>query len=366
MSLAGRNLLQDRVRLALSVTGVGLAIMLILLLSGFTDGINRQATAYLDHAPGAVVVVQAGVTSLSGTTSLLPPDTATRVQATPGVGAAVPVLLEGIVLELRGRRETVSLIGYDPALGAGPWRLAAGREPGSDDEVVLDRVLARRAGLAVGDRLAVLGRTFTVAGLSAGTGSWVTSMVFARKTAVEAVLRVPGGTSLLFVTPAAGVAADVLRARLDTLDGVDALPQATLRDNDRQLLTRIFTPPVRLMAGVAFLIGTLVVGLVIYTATVERQREYGVLKALGARNGVLYRVVIVQSLVAAGAGSLLGVGLTLGAAQLIMTLRPQFLIVVEPRTVAQAVLTGLAMALVAALLPAGALARLAPADVFRR
>lgn len=366
MSLARRNLSHDILRLALSVAGVGLAIMIIVLLSGFTDGINRQVTAYLDHAPGSVVVVQAGVTSLTGATSLLPAGTAERVRATPGVAAAVPILLQGIVLELGGRRETVSLIGYDPALGGGPWSLASGQEPKADDDVVFDRVLARRAGLAVGDSVAMLGREFTVVGLSAGTSSWVSSTVFARKTAVEALLRVPGGTSLLFVTPTGGVAADALRARLDTVDGVDALPTATLGANDRRLLTRIFTPPVRLMAGIAFLIGTLVVGLVIYTATVERQREYGVLKAIGARNRALYRVVTIQSLVAASTGSLVGVALALGAAQLIMALRPQFLIVVEPRAILQAVLTGLVMALVSAFIPARAVARLAPADVFRR
>lgn len=232
--------------------------------------------------------------------------------------------------------------------------------------MVLDRVLARRAGLGVGDRVEMLGRGFTVAGLSSGTSSWVSSLVFARKTAVEALLRVPDGTSLLFVAPAADGVTEQLRARLDAVEGIDALPKATLRDNDRRLLTRIFNPPVRLMAGIAFLIGTLVVGLVIYTATMERQREYGVLKALGARNGVLYRVVTVQSLIAAGAGSLVGVALAFGAAQLIMALRPQFLIVVEPRAVIQAVLAGLAMALVAALIPARAVARLAPADAFRR
>ena len=35
------------------------------------------------------------------------------------------------------------------------------------------------------------------------------------------------------------------------------------------------------MIAIAFLVGTMVVGLVIYTATIERQREYGVLKAMG-------------------------------------------------------------------------------------
>jgi putative ABC transport system permease protein len=120
------------------------------------------------------------------------------------------------------------------------------------------------------------------------------------------------------------------------------------------------------MVAIAFLVGTLVVGLVIYTATVERQREYGVRKAIGARNPLLYGIVTLQALVATCAGSALGVALTFGAAQLIMTLRPQFLIILAPSTVALSLAAGLAMALLSALFPARVVAGLAPAEVFRR
>ena len=49
-----------------------------------------------------------------------------------------------------------------------------------------------------------------------------------------------------------------------------------------------------------------------------------------------------------------------------MVLRPQFLIVLEPAVVAWALLAGLAMALLAALVPVRAIAGLAPAEIFRR
>jgi ABC-type antimicrobial peptide transport system permease subunit len=105
---------------------------------------------------------------------------------------------------------------------------------------------------------------------------------------------------------------------------------------------------------------------VIYTATVERQREYGMLKAVGARNQVLYQVVLVQALAASLMGSLAGVLLAYGAGQWIMAARPQFLIVLDPTDVVWALLAGLGMALVAALFPARMVAGLAPAEVFRK
>ena len=87
------------------------------------------------------------------------------------------------------------------------------------------------------------------------------------------------------------------------------------------------------MIAIAFLVGTLIVGMVIYSATIERQREYGVLKAMGAHNAILYRTVVAQALVVASVGALMGVGLAAGIAQLIMALRPQFLIVLEPAAI---------------------------------
>jgi putative ABC transport system permease protein len=136
--------------------------------------------------------------------------------------------------------------------------------------------------------------------------------------------------------------------------------------NDHALFARFFSTPLQLMVVVAFLVGTMIVGLVIYTATVERAREYGVLKAIGARNTLLYRVVVLQALIAAGAGAFVGAGLSMGAAWLIMAVRPQFLVSTDLSSVSWALLSALGMALFAALVPARVIARLAPADVFRR
>ena len=64
MFLAHRNLFKDKTRLALSIGGVALAVMLILLLNGFLSGMNRQITSYLDHTPGLLVIAQSGVSNL--------------------------------------------------------------------------------------------------------------------------------------------------------------------------------------------------------------------------------------------------------------------------------------------------------------
>ena len=366
MRLAWRNLIQERTRLALSVLGVALAILLILLLQGFLRGMFQQIAAYLEHSPGSVVVAQDGVVNLLGATSLLPQGAAEDVAAVEGVSSVVPILSQFVILDFHGKKQPAYLVGYDPAIGGGPWDMVEGSEPVADDEVVVDRVLAQRHDLGLGDRFQIMDREFTIVGLSQGTTSWMTSFLFIRKTAAEGLVRVPGATSFLLVSPEAGEDAQSLRLRLSGITGTQSLLKTEMIANDSKLFGKLFSAPIRLMAGIAFLVGTLVVGLVIYTATVERRREYGVLKAVGAPNRVLFGVVTLQALVASAAGSLGGVALAAGAASVIMRLRPQFLIILEPSAVGGAIAAGVGMALLAALLPARIVANLPPAEVFRR
>src|SRR3990170_4189708 len=307
MLLARRNLLRDRTRFLLSVLGVAVATVLILLLAGYRSGVYRQATAYLENTPGDVVVAERGIRDFLGTSSVLPPGVEDAVGSTPGVDRVIPVVSQFVVVERHGRKDGFFLIGYDRVVGGGPWRLADGREPSADAELVIDRTAAQQHGITMGDHVGLLDQEATVVGLSDETTFWAGSIAFAPIATLESLLRTPGLRSFLLVTPAAGTTAAELRDRIASdLPGTEVLLKRDIVANDRRLLARVYDAPIGIMVAIAFVVGVLVVGLVIYIATVERRREYGALKAVGARNRTLYRVVTVQALIAAVAGGSLG------------------------------------------------------------
>ncbi|MEK7861421.1 MAG: ABC transporter permease, partial [Chloroflexota bacterium] len=175
MSLALRNLLQDRTRLLLSIAGVSLAVMLVLLLGGFVDGIDRQISSYADNTPGSLVVAQEDVDSLLVATSSLPPGAAEAAASVEGVDEVVPVISRLTILDLHGAKLATYLIGYDPARGGGPWLVAEGREPLADDEIVVDRSVAARHDLGGGGTMRVLGRDLRIVGISEGSTTWMLS-----------------------------------------------------------------------------------------------------------------------------------------------------------------------------------------------
>ena len=89
MSLARRNLFQDKTRLTLSIGGVALAVMLILILKGFLAGMNHQITSYLDNSPGSIVIAEEDVVNLLGATSLIPEGTDQKAESV-GCRACTP------------------------------------------------------------------------------------------------------------------------------------------------------------------------------------------------------------------------------------------------------------------------------------
>ncbi len=354
-------------RFALSVVAVALALMLILFLLGLRAGVRQSAVVYLDNAPGSVAVMPPGGKSTgAGSARFLAPEVAAAVAATEGVARVTPILLTLGFSEFHDTKEVIKLIGYDGTLGGGPWDLKSGRQPLTDDEVVVDSVLADRHSLKIGNSFEVGGQTLTIVGLSNETASWTGSYAFARKTTVESIVLAPGGASMLLVTAAAGTTPAELVARLQALPGTNVLLKSEVMDNDAEVVAGIVDQIVLLMLAAAFVVGALVVGMVIYTATNERRSEYGILKAIGAGNGLLYRVVASQALASGSLGAVFGVGFAFAMRWLVIFRRPQFLVIIQPSTVGVTIAAGLLMALAGGLMPARSAGRLAPAEVFRR
>jgi putative ABC transport system permease protein len=106
-------------------------------------------------------------------------------------------------------------------------------------------------------------------------------------------------------------------------------------------------------------------GLTVYTATLARRAEYGVLKALGARNRDLYLSVGVQALVSVALGLGVGLAFTFGLSGVIPRFVSNMGLQVSLESLAKVSLTSLIFAGSAALLPIRQIRGLDPAQVFR-
>jgi putative ABC transport system permease protein len=356
--LARRNLLAEPRRLVASAAGVGMAIMLILLLDGLWAGIKANITTYEDNVGADLYVAQPGTKNFFGAISLIPIDTVDTVLADPDVDWAVAVRGFFSIVELHDRKVPTYVIGSMPGERGGPWELRQGRVPEADDEVAIGSVMARRHGLGVGDGIEIMGRQFTVVGTT--SDAFMASFVFMTHAATDQLLSAPATTSFVLVgtdNPAA------VRGRL-VASGLSVLDRDELAKNDLALMARAYSVPLTVMRAVAFAIGSLVIALTVYTAIMDRRREYGIVKAMGARGRTLLALAVRQTLIIATIGLVAGGALFVGGRAYITWVRPQFVIVVLPGGIARAVAAGVLMGLVAAILPARRLARLEPAVAY--
>ncbi|WP_454852335.1 ABC transporter permease [Promicromonospora soli] len=357
-----RFLLARPVRTAAGAGGIGLALMLMLLLAGLWAGVQDRVTTFDDNLGADLVVVPAGTRNLFADPGVLPAPAVEEVAAIPGVDAAAPLRTMYQILELPHGKAAVAAVASDPAGGlGGPWAFTAGRAPGADDEVAVDAVFADQHGLALGDRLPVLGHSMRVVGLTDDTALFMTPLLFTTTNGMDRMLRATGTTGAVLVTTSdpAGVA-DRLEAA-----GFTVRNPAQLREASLQLATDIYGSPVRLMVGVAFAAGTLIVALVAYTQVTEQQRQLGVLKALGATPGRLRRIAVSETAVLTGLGAITAVVLLLATRELLAWWRPAFPVVLTPTTIVQTAAAAAVMAVLAAWLPARQLSRIDAASAFR-
>ncbi len=356
-----RNILAERRRLAIAVLGAGLAVALILLLEGLWSGLLTQISAYPDRVGATFFVRQPGAKTLEQ--GVIPAAAAGRVRAVPGVQAASPVLTRWVVLSLHGQKQVVTVAGFTPGGLGGPWALGAGRTVRGDGEIVMDRTLAAEHRIALGGTLWVAGRPFRVAGLSSGTrASMGTGYVFMSLRSAQALSGAAGAATFILVrTASPGPVKAAIAGRTGLSVDSPEVVAAAERDLYAGIMGQIFS----LMVVIAFAAGTLIVALSVYSAVVDRLREYGIAKALGARWHRLLRIVLGQTIALSALGLAAGFALYAAGSAVIAAIWPQFQAELTLRAAGVVAVAALLMGLLAAVVPTRRVARLDPASVYR-
>lgn len=364
--LAWRLMVFDRLRLGITVAGIGVAVMLVLFLMAVHDGIQRESNGYVERRPVAAWIAQENTTNFVKSSSFLPIAARASFAAVPGVEEVTPMLRLITTLDLPAGAVSVIVVGIETLSPAALPDVRAGRAAPGRGELVLDGAFARRHALAIGDTVTVQGRRFTIVGLSHGTNAVLTQFGFIALADAHELLGVPQLTSFFLVRAVPGVDADTLVARLAgrvpraRAFTRDAFARANLRELQEGLIPILVT--VATMGGVVALI---VLTLLLSGAVLEQRETYAVLKALGASSGTLARVVVTQSLAAVLGGVACGVLLYALCAPIVLRLVPLLALALHPAAVLAVASAAIAVGLFGALTPLWRVAHIHPAELFR-
>lgn len=358
-----RNLFAEKRRAVLGIAGVAVALLLILVVDGIVDGATRQLTRYIDTSPARVFVAQRGVRNMHMATSAVPLADVAKIRAVPGVTWADPILYAPDAVVTKSGRMITYVVGYLPGGRGGPTTLESGRTP-NPGQIVIDRQAARRLHVGVGDSVRVMGRTWQVSGVTTRLTNIANTVVFVRFDEFASARQVRGVTSYILVGGSGSP--DSLARRIAATTGLSALPKAKFSAQEATLARDMSAQILRIVTLAALLIGMSVIGLTLYTTTLSRLHEIGIMKALGARQRRLVATVLSQAAWSIGAALVLGIALTLVLSWLLGKLVGDLPILLSPGGVARVAAIGAVLGALGSVAPLVKLWRVDPASVFRR
>jgi putative ABC transport system permease protein len=409
--LAWANLTHRKVRSALSVLAVAIAIALLLVLWGLSRGTLNEVSRRMESVQAEIVVRDhhfdlgslsggklwekeiAAIQAVQLPAAVKAPEFMSGVSPTPAIPAVehvMPVYLGR--MKLGGMSQNV--FGVYPAdfkYFAGARRLLQGRifedvpdpqqaldavehasstpdnskapglmpgvsSPAADTptfvlELVIDHRLAQAAALNVGDECRYGDCPARVVGI-VETG--VAGRVFAPINLLRAANGVGGKTAHMFFVKAANNLTTTQLQHLCELIENQCHRSATLVADYSQVLADSFkslTVFVNLISIIALIICFLFILVTMYTIVLERGREIAILQSLGAGRAAILRQTIQESLLICTLGTLAGMLLAWGTRSLVETFQPLIVIEMRPAWFALAALVGVLGGVVTAMYP---------------
>jgi len=304
--LARRNLFHDHIRFAVTLTGIVFALVLIVIQFGLFLGFTTTTSNNIDHSNADLWIVFHGV-SYFDTGRMFSERKFYEVLATPGVQQAEKYIQNfGSWKKPDGGIENIQVIGFHPGSGLGePWNIVEGDvlDVKQVDGIIVDELYKEKLSVSkIGDRVEIGDHRARIVGFTHGIRSFTTSpfvytsfknaLDYTRPEAQEDQL------AYILVKAAPGVSAEQLKRSLQTrVTDVDVYTRDEFSRRTRfyWMFTTGAGLAVLTAALMGLIVGIAVVAQTIYAATMDHIREYGTLKAMGATNAYLYRVLIEQA-----------------------------------------------------------------------
>jgi putative ABC transport system permease protein len=313
--LAQRNLFHDKVRLTVTLTGIVFAVVLIVVELGLFVGFTQTTSNLIDNSGADLWVTSKNVTYVEQGFPFSERKLY-QIRAIPGVADAQKYITHWTGWKRPdGGQESVQIVGFNPdsALGQ-PWNLVEGRveDVKRPDAVIVDELYKQKLGVTrVDEVLEINGRRARVVGFTRGIRAFTTSpyvfTTFKRSQEYAAL----GEAQTIFVLVKTAPGADVQQVRREILAGVKDVEVFTSAKFSRMtqfywMFTTGAGVAVLLAALLGLVVGFVVVAQTIYATTVDHLKEFGTLKAIGAPNSYVYKVIIKQAAISAVIGYVLG------------------------------------------------------------
>lgn len=341
LALAFKNLLRRPLRTGLTVGGLGLALAFLLSLLGYTARYRTDLRRELDGMGMQMMLVPLGcpydgaAQILKGRAldSYLPEDALATARRDAGVSLAAPVFIASIPRTETGR--TDMWVGVDPSapLMRPWWRLASGTFPRVPNDVLLGADAAMTEMRALGDKFysPETGRALRVCGVLARSGTSDDAQFFVPLATAQAMFKQPGRLTGVALRLHDVRHVPQVAKRLGEIRGAQAVTLSEMMGVFLNLMgaARVLVVAVVSVAGA---VAAMSVFNTMLAATLERNRELGVLRAIGWGRGRVFALMSLEAGLLTLAGGIAGLLFTVPLGGLVETLVRPFLPLASAQT----------------------------------
>jgi putative ABC transport system permease protein len=361
-SLILGNLVHRPLRSLISALAVAIEVVMILSVVGIFYGILNGSRAQTSGI-GMDMIVHPGASTAIMSASAAAADVriAPVLAALPHVQVVSPV---NIKMTLDGGVGNINGIDYASYNALKPFVFVAGGPFQHPYDVIIDDVQAvSKPGLKVGDHVKILNHDFTVCGIvEHGKGG----RKYIPITTMDLIDSNPNKASAFYLrTDNTPEAQDAVRKEILSTDGLQDWSVQTIQEFLSSLTPDhipAFSVAVDVVIGIATIIGFLVIFQSMYTAVMERTREIGILKSMGAGQFSIVSVVLRETTLLAVLGIALGLVFAYLLRNGLHTRFPTLSFELTPKWDVRAVVIALCGSIFGALYPALKAARKDPID----
>jgi putative ABC transport system permease protein len=354
-----QNVLHRPLRTLITVLGIAVEVTLVILVVGLTTGLMTES-AKRTEGVGADVMVQPPSASvfLAFSGAPMPISIAGKLEQLSYVQAVAPVLVQ-----------FNSVNGLDVVYGIDKWSFRAvsggfvflsGHDLEGPHDILVDDIYAKGKRVRAGQTLHLFETDFKVAGIvEHGKGA----RIFVLLSTLQDMSGAHDKASIFFIkadrTDHAAAIADETK---QLLPGYEVRP---LKDFI-SLMTSSNIPGlgvfINIMIAIAVAVGFLVIFLSMYTTIIERTREIGVLKSLGASKAYIVEIILSETTLLSLAGIVLGIGLSFALRSIFLSAFPSMTILITLRWVLIAAAIAIGGGLLGASYPAWIASRKDPVE----
>ena len=304
------NLVHRPIRSLISIIAIALEVTLILLIVGLCYGIMNDSKNRTAGIGADVIVQPPGSSFFAGISGApVPVKVADVIRKMPHVKVVSPVIWQ---IATGGGLEVIDGIDIASfeALG-GPFHYVEGGPFQGPDDVLVDDFIARQRHVKVGDPMTILNHQFRISGVvENGRGA----RKFVPMSTLQDLLGAANKASVFYLKLDDVANADQVVKAVKSQAGMGSYSVLSTQDYLSMMTPSNlpgFRPFIGIVIGVSVTIGFLVIFQAIYTAVMERTREIGILKSMGASKLYIVNVVLRETLLLAVAGIVLGVAVSL-------------------------------------------------------